>query len=134
MPNHQEISDLENTVQVSARRFEKSLYIVRTNSPGMVRGVYAGRYLAIHNEEDHIKNTGSCAVELWFLMCQTATLAAGNAIIDNGTPVGHITAGVLSPNLSCGIGYVRFKQPGDRVGHTNEAKAGRRQPAPLRHR
>ena len=55
MSNLQEITDLENTVQVSARRFEESPYIARTGSPEMVRGVYAGRYLAIHNKEDPIE-------------------------------------------------------------------------------
>jgi len=55
MSNLQEIADLENTVQVSARRFEESPYIARTGSPEMVRGVYAGRYLAIHNKEDPIE-------------------------------------------------------------------------------
>ena len=48
MKNLQEDSDLKNTVVVSARRFEESPYIARTNSPDMVRGVYAGRYLAIY--------------------------------------------------------------------------------------
>ena len=43
MSNLQEIADLENTVQVSARRFEESPHIARTGSPEMVRGVYAGR-------------------------------------------------------------------------------------------
>jgi len=33
MNNLQEASDLENTVQVSARRFEESPHIERTNSP-----------------------------------------------------------------------------------------------------
>lgn len=43
MNNLQEASDLENTVQVSARRFEESPHIERTNSEKMFRGVYAGR-------------------------------------------------------------------------------------------
>ena len=43
MSNLQEIADLENTSQISARRFEESPYIARTGSPEMVRGVYAGR-------------------------------------------------------------------------------------------
>ena len=52
MKNMQEAADLENTVRISARRFEESPFIERTNSPKMVRGVYAGRYLAIYLGED----------------------------------------------------------------------------------
>jgi glycine cleavage system aminomethyltransferase T len=52
MKNMQEAADLENTVSISARRFEESPFIERTDSPHMVRGVYAGRYLAIYLGED----------------------------------------------------------------------------------
>ncbi|OED36151.1 aminomethyltransferase [Chromatiales bacterium (ex Bugula neritina AB1)] len=52
MKNLQEASDLENTVRISARRFEESPFIERTDSPHMIRGVYAGRYLAIYLGED----------------------------------------------------------------------------------
>ena len=55
MGNLQEISDLKNTIKVSARRFEESPYIDRTNSPEMVRGVYAGRYFPISVGEDPIE-------------------------------------------------------------------------------
>lgn len=55
MKNLQEASDLTNTVAVSARRFEESPYIERTDSPDMVRGVYAGRYLAIYMGEDPVE-------------------------------------------------------------------------------
>ena len=41
MGNFQELSDLKKTIKISARRFEESPYIERTNSPDMVRGVYA---------------------------------------------------------------------------------------------
>lgn len=55
MSNLQETSDLTNTVAVSARRFEESPFIERTNSPNMVRGVYAGRYFPIFMGEDWIE-------------------------------------------------------------------------------
>ena len=54
MSNLQEASDLENTVAVSARRFEESPFIERTGSPDMVRGVYAGRYFPIYAGEDWV--------------------------------------------------------------------------------
>ncbi len=55
MSNLQEASDLDNTVAISARRFEESPFIERTGSPDMVRGVYAGRYFAIYMGEDWIR-------------------------------------------------------------------------------
>ena len=55
MGNFQEASDLENTVGISARRFEESPFIQRTQHPDMVRGVYAGRYFAISLNEDYIE-------------------------------------------------------------------------------
>lgn len=55
MKNLQEASDLTNTVRVSARRFEESPFIKRTDHPDMVRGVYAGRYFAIYLGEDPLE-------------------------------------------------------------------------------
>ena len=55
MGNFQELSDLKKTVKISARRFEESPYIERTNSTEMVRGVYAGRYFAISLGEDPVQ-------------------------------------------------------------------------------
>ena len=55
MGNLQEESDLNKTIQISARRFEESPYIERTYSPKMVRGVYAGRYFPISIGEDPIE-------------------------------------------------------------------------------
>ena len=55
MGNLQELSDLNKTIKISARRFEESPYIERTYSPEMVRGVYAGRYFPMSIGEDPIK-------------------------------------------------------------------------------
>jgi len=54
--------------------------------------------------------------------CQSETPAAGAAIVDNGNLVGHVTAGVPSPTLGCGIGYARFYEVGEWVGKTMELK------------
>ena len=40
MGNLQEEADLNQTIQISARRFEESPFIQRTNTSNMVRGVY----------------------------------------------------------------------------------------------
>ncbi|MDE2789813.1 MAG: aminomethyltransferase family protein [Paracoccaceae bacterium] len=55
MANLQEESDLQDTVAVSARRFEDSPYLARTRSERMVRGVYAGRFFPIFMGEDPIE-------------------------------------------------------------------------------
>ena len=55
MGNFQELSDLKKTIKISARRFEESPYIKRTDHPDMVRGVYAGRYFAIALGEDPVQ-------------------------------------------------------------------------------
>ena len=55
MGNLQEEGDLENTVKISARRFEESPFISKIDDSNMVRGVYAGRYHAIYNGENEIE-------------------------------------------------------------------------------
>jgi len=55
MGNLQEASDLQNTVAISARRFEESPFIERTYHKKMVRGVYANRYFPIFMGEDAIE-------------------------------------------------------------------------------
>ena len=52
MGNLQEEADLNQTIQISARRFEESPFIQRTNTSNMVRGVYAGRYFPMKIDED----------------------------------------------------------------------------------
>ena len=55
---------------------------------------------------------------LFGLTCRTETPAAGARVFDGGTEVGRITAGIPSPTLGLGIGYVHFNAPGDWVGRT----------------
>lgn len=54
MANIQESSDFNNTVRISARRFEESPYIECYGDAEIVRGVYAGRYFAISTGEDPV--------------------------------------------------------------------------------
>ena len=55
MGNLQEEADLNQTIQISARRFEESPFIQRTNTSNMVRGVYAGRYFPMKIDEDPLE-------------------------------------------------------------------------------
>ena len=55
---------------------------------------------------------------LFGLTCATGTPVAGSDVLDGKTVVGRITAGIPSPTLGLGVGYVRFRGPGDWVGRT----------------
>ncbi|MFT6878377.1 MAG: glycine cleavage system aminomethyltransferase T [Granulosicoccus sp.] len=100
MKNLQEASDLENTVRISAQRFEESPF-------------EAG--LASFIDMNHADFIGRAALEgydqrslLAGVTCQSETPAAGSTLLENNRVVGHVTAGVPSPTLGCGIGYARF--------------------------
>ena len=47
------------------------------------------------------------------LKCAHALPSAASTVLDGDNPVGRMTMGVHSPTLECGIGYVRFGEPGD---------------------
>ena len=53
---------------------------------------------------------------LFGFTCNEEIPTSGSKIIENNEIVGSITAGVNSPTLNCGIGYVRFNFPGEWVG------------------
>ena len=54
------------------------------------------------------KNKGTC---LFGVTCATDTPTSGSKVMEGDNIVGHITAGVPSPTLKLGIGYVRFYEP-----------------------
>ncbi len=53
--NWQEPSDLNNTVRISARRFEESPYVRAYETDKIVRGVYAGRFFPVYNGVDPVE-------------------------------------------------------------------------------
>lgn len=53
---------------------------------------------------------------LYGLKCHTATPAMNCQVFDREQPIGRVTAGAWSPYLECGVGYVRFNEPGEWVG------------------
>ena len=55
---------------------------------------------------------------LFGLTCRAETPAAGALVFDGGREVGRITAGIPSPTLGLGVGYVHFNARGDWVGRT----------------
>ena len=52
------------------------------------------------------------------LKCSDALPSVASTVLDGDTPVGRMTMGVHSPTLECGIGYVRFNEPGDWPGRS----------------
>jgi aminomethyltransferase len=53
---------------------------------------------------------------LFGLTCEKVVPAAGSKVILKNQIVGYVTAGVPSPTLQIGIGYVRFYEPDSWVG------------------
>jgi len=75
----------------------------------MDKGAFIGRTALVG------KDTRSC---LFGLTCETGTPVGCSAVMDGSRVVGRITAGIPSPTLGLGVGYVRFSNPGDWVGRT----------------
>jgi aminomethyltransferase len=50
---------------------------------------------------------------LYGLTCADAIPGRGSAVLDDDEMVGQLTAGVYSPTLGCGIGYVVFDHLGE---------------------
>lgn len=59
---------------------------------------------------------------LFGLKCSGATPTMSSVVLDGGDPVGRMTAGTHSHTLNCGVGYVRFKHPGDWSGRSLSLK------------
>jgi len=61
---------------------------------------------------------------LYGMKCPTATPAMNRQVADRGQIVGRVTAGAWSPFLQCGIGYVRFDEPGEWAGRALSVQMG----------
>lgn len=55
----------------------------------------------------------SPGTRLYGLRCDGVIPSGGDVILDGNAAVGKVTTGAQSPYLGCGIGYVRFDEPGD---------------------
>lgn len=56
------------------------------------------------------------------IKCAHAIPGRGSKVMDGDRSVGQMTAGVDSPTLGCGIGYVAFNQPGEWIGRKLEIR------------
>lgn len=59
---------------------------------------------------------------LFGLTCNDAIPGRGSIVVDGNNKIGMMTAGVDSPTLGCGIGYVVFDQPGNWPDSSSERK------------
>ena len=75
----------------------------------MERGEFVGRAALLHADRRPL---------LHGLKCPHALPSVASTVLDGDTPVGRMTMGVHSPTLECGIGYVRFNEPGDWMGRS----------------
>ena len=50
---------------------------------------------------------------LYGVKCADGVPGRGSAVLVDGEVVGQLTAGIDSPTLGCGIGYVVFHEPGE---------------------
>ena len=53
---------------------------------------------------------------LYGVTCKSAIPGRGSTVLDAQRPVATLSAGVASPTLGCGIGYARFREPGEWSG------------------
>ena len=53
---------------------------------------------------------------LFGITCESETPVSGSKVLEGEKIVGFITAGIPSPTLKLGIGYVRFHEPSDWPG------------------
>ena len=53
---------------------------------------------------------------LYGLKCAAANPVAPAPVLDGDREVGRVTVGAWSPFLKCGIGYIRFHEPGEWAG------------------
>ena len=75
----------------------------------MERGDFVGQAALLHADRRPL---------LHGLECSDALPSVGSTVLDGDTPVGRMTMGVRSPTLECGIGYVRFNEPGEWIGRS----------------
>ena len=72
-------------------------------------GDFVGRAALLHADRRPV---------LHGLKCSDALPSVASTVLDGDAPVGRVTMGVQSPTLECGIGYVRFNEPGDWPGRS----------------
>jgi aminomethyltransferase len=102
---------------MTIRRIEGGIFGNLTDIDTTTTPFEAGLGYFVNMDKDFIgrdalinKDKRTC---LFGITCKSAIPSAKSKIKYNGIDIGYITAGVPSPTLQQGIGYVRFYNPGD---------------------
>ena len=102
---------------MTIRRIEGGIFGNLTDIDTTITPFEAGLGYFVNMDKDFIgkdalikKDKRTC---LFGITCKTVVPKAGSKIKINDKQVGYITAGVPSPTLQQGIGYVRFYEPND---------------------
>ncbi len=113
--------ELSASRAMTIRRIEGGIFGNLTDIDTTMTPFEAGLDFFVNMEKDDfigrdalMKKDRKCC--LFGLTCKTETPVSGSLVIDGENIVGHITAGVPSPTLQLGIGYVRFYYPNDWPG------------------
>ena len=113
--------ELSASRAMTIRRIEGGIFGNLTDINTTMTPFEAGLDFFVNMEKDDfigrdalMKKDRKCC--LFGLTCKTETPVSGSLVIDGENIVGHITAGVPSPTLQLGIGYVRFYYPNDWPG------------------
>ena len=104
---------------MTIRRIEGGIFGNLTDIDTTITPFEAGLGYFVNMDKDFIgkdalikKDKRTC---LFGITCKTVVPKAGSKIKINDKQVGYITAGVPSPTLQQGIGYVRFYEPNDYI-------------------
>jgi len=119
--------ELSATRAMTIRRIEAGIFGNLTDIDTTINPFEAGLGFCVNMDKvDFIgrkalvnKDKRTC---LLGLTCKTETPVSGSKVINGSKIVGHITAGVHSPTLNTGIGYVRFYEPNDWPGKNLDLK------------
>jgi len=113
--------EFSSTRSITIRRIEAGILGNLTDIDTTITPFQAGLDSIVDLEKDYfvgqkaLLNSDKSTL-LFGFKCSEKTPSSGSVIIHDNEDVGYITAGVNSPTLKCGIGYVRFSEKGEWIG------------------
>ena len=113
--------EFSSTRSITIRRIEAGILGNLTDIDTTITPFQAGLDSIVDLDKDYfvgqkaLLNSDKSTL-LFGIKCSEKTPSSGSVIIYDDENVGYITAGVDSPTLKCGIGYVRFSKKGEWIG------------------
>lgn len=113
--------EFSSTRSITIRRIEAGILGNLTDIDTTITPFQAGLDSIVDLDKDYfvgqkaLLNSDKSTL-LFGFKCSEKTPSSGSVIIHDDEDVGYITAGVDSPTLKCGIGYVRFSEKGEWIG------------------